>query len=228
MTSSPKMTTTPPLTPGDDDILGCTGDLLDAVAAVLQAYPTPEGCLAPQQMLSGAESMGVMCDLRGLHDAMRAKWEARKPTKTLTSKEVVDYGKSLLAQHISCLAYKNTVWSDIVVKDVLADAKSLQTTLVDVDCTVWRSPLYESRHLVASPNHVFTQTNVDQALLNYALPGFAKYFGELHAPGFRPVLNEIMLLRDPKKNMVVMVTAKWVKSKSKRKQRSKPALKEKS
>lgn len=44
----------------DDDILGCSGDLSDAIVAVLNAYPTPLGCLAPQQMLSGQASIEII------------------------------------------------------------------------------------------------------------------------------------------------------------------------
>jgi hypothetical protein len=81
MTSSPKMKTTPPLTP-DEDLLGCSGDLSDAIVAVLNAYPTPLGCLAPQQMLSGQASIEVMRALNVCYQNWKRKWKVERAAPT--------------------------------------------------------------------------------------------------------------------------------------------------
>lgn len=219
MTSS--VMTTPPSTP-DDDFLGCSGDLSDAIAAVIAAYPTPLGCLAPQQMQTGAVSIELMRALNVCHYNWKQKLDAMRGEKTPVASTVIEYGEHLLSKEMSCLAYKNTTWSARRVEHVNDDAKAVQLERVDVDCTVWRSPVVRSSYLRERSSH--DMVSLDKVLLYYTLPGAAKYFNELHAPGFRVVLGEIILFRDRMGDMCVVVTANWVKSKKK----TKPSLKEKS
>lgn len=219
MTSSAM--TTPPSTP-DDDFLGCSGDLSDAIAAVIAAYPTPQGCLAPQQMQTGAVSIEIMRALDVCWQNWKRKLDARRGMITPVAPEVIEYGKSLLSKEMSCLAYKNTTWSACLVNDVLEGAKEAQSKMVDVDCTVWRSLVVRSTYLREHSSD--DQISLSKTVLHYTLPGVTKYFNELHAPGFRVILGEIILFRDRMGDMCVVVTANWVKSKKK----TKPSLKEKS
>lgn len=220
MTSSVMTTTTPPSTP-DDDFLGCSGDLSDAIAAVIAAYPTPLGCLAPQQMQTGAVSIELMRALNTCHYNWKQKLDARRGEKTPVASTVIEYGEHLLSKEMSCLAYKNTAWSARLVNSTLEGAKEAQAKMVDVNCTVWRSAVVGSFLRERSPDD---RISLDKALLYSTLPGVAKYFNELHAPGFRVVLGEIILFRDRMGDMCAVVTANWVKSKKK----TKPSLKEKS
>ncbi len=221
MTSSAMTTTTPPSTP-DDDFLGCSGDLSDALSAVLHVYSTPHGCVAPQQMETGAVSIKLLSALDACYQNWKRKLEARRGEKTTVAPEVIEYGESLLSKEMSCLTYKNTTWRACFVNDVLEGAKEALSEMVDVDCTVWRSPVVRSTHLREHSSD--DQISLSKTLLHHTLPGVAKYFNELHTSGFRVILGEIILFRDRMGDMCVVVTAKWVKSKKK----TKPSIKEKS
>lgn len=214
MTSSVMTTTTPPSTP-DDDFLGCSGDLSDAIAAVIAAYPTPLGCLAPQQMQTGAVSIELMRALNTCHYNWKQKLDARRGEKTPVAPEVIEYGEYLLSKEMSCLAYKNTTWSARLVNSTLEGAKEAGAKMVDVDCTVWRSLVV--RYTYLREHSTNDQISLSKALLHYTLPGVAKYCNELHAPGFRVILGEIILFRDRMGDMCVVVAANWVKSKKKTK-----------
>jgi hypothetical protein len=203
----------------DDDILGCSGDLSDAIVAVLNAYPTPLGCLAPQQMLSGQASIEIIRALDVCYQNWKRKWEAKRnkdDTRVSMLEADILHGRDLLSKHWSPSVWRKASWSMMVTDDVDGAANAMQVERVQNDCMVWHSELIREHR------------GSDKYVLDHALPKLAKYLSGLHVPGFRMVIEDIVIFANNFDHRVCLVTVKWVKSKAKMKQRSKPSLKEKS
>jgi hypothetical protein len=201
----------------NDDILGCSGDLSDAIVAVLNAYPTPLGCLAPQQMLSGQASIEVMRALDVCYQNWKRKWKVelnKGNTRVSLFDADILHGRDLLSKHLSPLIWRKASWSMMVTDDVVSAANAMQVERMKNDCMVWRSKVIHDIHI--SDKHV----------IDHTLPQLAKYLSGLHIPGFRQVIEDIVIFADNFDHRICLVTVKWVKSKAKRHLHSKPDLKE--